>query len=101
VKVTNTKSDGALGMTVAIFRVPSCLEINFNLLDEMKANKVYDYYEVRNFNSDIAFYWRQFKNNEAKDFNLDFLQAFAGECYQQPHNAYLYYNNDQPKWSKV
>jgi hypothetical protein len=31
--VTNTKSDKGLLMVVAVFRVPSCLEVNFSELD--------------------------------------------------------------------
>lgn len=30
------------GMTVSIFRVPSCLEVNFDLLETLKNNKIFD-----------------------------------------------------------
>jgi len=31
-KVTNTDDETGLGMTVIIFRIPSCLSINYNFL---------------------------------------------------------------------
>jgi len=68
-------------MGVSIIRVPTCLEINFNLLDDLKRNKVFDYYEVRNSNTEIVMYWRQFKPSEDKRFNLDLLQRYSGDCY--------------------
>ena len=48
---------GGLGMTMAILRVPSCLTVDFNYLTALRNNKLIDYYEVRNSNSEIAFYW--------------------------------------------
>ena len=53
-------------MVVAIFRVPSCLEINFNALDMLQNNDIVDFYEVRNFNTEVVLYWREFRPLEKK-----------------------------------
>lgn len=45
-------------MTVAIIRLPSCLQLDFNFLENMKRNRVVDFYEVRNYNSELVLYWR-------------------------------------------
>ncbi len=63
--------DGGLGMTLAILRVPACLTINFNYLEALKRNKIVDFYEVRNFNSEIVFYWRQMMPSEVKTVSVD------------------------------
>lgn len=91
-----------MGMTLATFRMPSCLDINFDLLETLKNNNVFDQYEIRNANTEIVFYWRQMKPAESKVITLDFVQRFSGDvCYQKPSNAYLFYNDDQPVWTVV
>lgn len=45
-------------MTVAIFRVPSCLSVNFDMLESLKNNAVFDAYEVRHGNTEIVMYYR-------------------------------------------
>ena len=57
--LTNPSSAKGLGMTLAILRVPSCLQVNFNYLDQMVASKKIAYYEVRNANTEVVFYYRQ------------------------------------------
>lgn len=89
---------GGLGMTMAILRVPSCLTVDFNYLTALRNNKLIDYYEVRNSNSEIAFYWRQMQGNQTINLNVNLIQTFSGSCIQKPHTAYPYYNNDQPVW---
>lgn len=90
--------DGGLGMTLAVLRVPACLQVDFNYLEALKRNKVVDFYEVRNFNSEIVLYWRQMQGNETKQVQIDLIQRYAGVCLQKPHTAYPYYNADQPVW---
>ena len=90
--------DGGLGMVLATVRIPSCLNIDWNYLEGLKRNKLVDFYEVRNFNSEIVFYWRQLRGGETKTLNVDLIQRYAGQCMQKPHTAYPYYNNDQPIW---
>jgi len=95
--VTNTKNDKGLLMVVAVFRVPSCLEVNFAELDQLLQNKIIDHYDVTNSNTEINLYWRQFQPSERKEVALNLVQTFAGEqCYQEPSNAFVYYNQDQP-----
>ena len=98
IKLQNTNTTRGMGMVVMIFRLPSCLEVNFPLLDGMLGNGVFDMYEVVNSNTEVVLYWRQFANKETKKFNLGFVQSYAGECYEKPHNAYMYYNDDAPVW---
>ncbi len=90
--------DGGLGMVLAIVRIPSCLQIDFNYLEALKRNRRVDFYEVRNFNSEIVLYWRQMFPGEQKTINIDLIQRYAGQCLQKPHTAYPYYNDDQPIW---
>lgn len=90
--------DGGLGMIVSIVRVPACLQIDFNFLEGLKRNKLVDFYEVKNFNSEIVLYWRQMRPAEVKTISIDLIQRYGGTCLQKPHTAYPYYNNDQPIW---
>jgi len=90
--------DGGLGMIVSIVRIPSCLQVDFNFLEGLKRNKFVDFYEVKNFNSEIVLYWRQMRPGETKTLSVDLIQRYSGTCLQKPHNAYPYYNNDQPVW---
>ena len=64
----------------------------------MLNNNLIAYYEVRNLNSEIVLYWRFMAPGEVKNFNLQFIQRYTGKCYQKPHTAYLYYNDDAPVW---
>jgi hypothetical protein len=68
-------------MVVAVFRVPSCMAINFRMLDSMQTNGLIDYYEVRNYNTEIIVYWREFNAAETKSIDLDFVQIYSGQCY--------------------
>ena len=91
-------NDGGLGMVLATVRVPSCLQIDFNFLEAMKRNHIVDFYEVRNFNSEIVLYWRQMRGGEVKAVQIDMVQRYAGVCLKKPHTAYPYYNSDQSVW---
>jgi hypothetical protein len=89
---------GGLGMVIGILRIPACLQIDFNFLEGLKRNKIVDYYEVQNFNSEIVLYWRQMRPAEVKTVQIDLIQRYQGTCLQKPHSAYPYYNNDQAIW---
>ena len=67
-------------MTVAIIRVPACLVIDFNFLEGLKRNKLVDYYEVQNYNSEMVMYWRQMRPAEVKTLSVDLIQRYAGAC---------------------
>ena len=99
ISLQNQNSAKGQGMTVLIFRVPSCLKVDFNQLETLSQNKIFDYFEVRNSNTEVVLYWRQMTPGESKSIQLDFVQFIAGEfCTEKPHTAYLYYNDDQPVW---
>jgi hypothetical protein len=89
---------GGLGMTLAVLRVPSCLQVDFTYLENLKRNKKVDFYEVRNFNSEIVLYWRSMAPGATLTTQVNLLHRYGGTCLQKPHNAYPYYNNDQPVW---
>ena len=67
------RPDGGLGMVLAILRIPACLQIDFNFLEGLKRNKIVDYYEVQNYNSEIVLYWRQMKPLEVKTVQIDLI----------------------------
>jgi len=92
--VKNKNERNGLLMVVAVFRVPACLQVNFQMLDDLMDNLLIDYYEVRNGNTEIVLYWRQFAPDETKTVSLDLVQAFSGQCYQQPSTTYMYYQSD-------
>lgn len=66
----------------------------------MVASKKIAYYEVRNANSEIVIYYRQIAPGQRIVEIVPFVQRYSGTlCLQKPHNAYVYYNNDQPVWT--
>ncbi len=71
--LTNSKRDKGLLMVVAVFRVPSCLEVNFSELDQLLQNKIIDHYDVTNSNTEINLYWRQFEPSERKEVSLNLV----------------------------
>jgi len=58
-KLQNLKKNKGLLMVVLVFKVPSCLEVNYNQLSMLKESGKFDYYEVLHSNTEIVFYWRQ------------------------------------------
>ena len=85
-------------MTVAIIRLPSCLQLDFNFVENMKRNRVVDLYEVRNYNSELVLYLRQMIPGQTCSFNVELIQRYSGQCLQKQYTAYRYYNNDRPVW---
>ena len=45
-------------MTLAIARIPACLEISFSYLESLKREGIVDFYETRRDNTEIVLYWR-------------------------------------------
>jgi len=80
--LNNLESENGQGMTVAIFRVPSCLAVNFQQLEGMKDTGLFDMYEVLNDNTEIVLYWRQMKPAEEKTWAFQLQQAYetGGNC---------------------
>jgi hypothetical protein len=77
----NNSKEGA-GMAVAIIRVPSCLAMNFDLIEKMKDNGDFDMYEIKNGNSELVLYWRQMTPNFSKTLSFQMQQAYKGEKCQ-------------------
>ena len=98
VTVENLNTKGS-GMVVIQFRMPSCLEVNFELLDTLLGNGEFDMYEVREKGTEIVLYFTSLMAEEERQVDLGLVQAFAGSCYEKPHNAYLYYNDDVVFWT--
>lgn len=96
--LTNLYKEKGQGMTVAILRVPACLQVNFDHLESLKRNREIAQYEVRSDTSEIIFYQRALGPAETKTFSVDLIQRYQGTCLQKPHTAYFYYNNDEPAW---
>mmetsp|Transcript_34276 Transcript_34276/g.25357 ORF Transcript_34276/g.25357 Transcript_34276/m.25357 type:complete len:88 (+) Transcript_34276:394-657(+) len=85
-------------MVVAVIRPPACLEMNYQILDTLQGNGAFDFYEVLNSNTEVVLYWRNLKQGEARHLQLSFLQTYHGSCYQRPHSAYMYYNDEHQVW---
>jgi len=96
--LTNLNTLKSVGMTIAILRIPSCLQINFNYLDRLVQTKAVAYYEAKNANSEVVLYWRGMAAGGSLTQVVPFIQRYAGTCVQKPHTGYLYYNDDQPVW---
>lgn len=70
------KGSDELGMINLVFYKPSYLKVNLNDLETLKKNKVVDFYELRNNNSEIVFYWRGIQGAGSKQFSLSFLKEY-------------------------
>mmetsp|Transcript_43872 Transcript_43872/g.42405 ORF Transcript_43872/g.42405 Transcript_43872/m.42405 type:complete len:102 (-) Transcript_43872:181-486(-) len=55
--IENDNADDQTGMVVGIFRLPSCLEVNYELLDTLMGNGVMDMYEVQDYGSEVVLYF--------------------------------------------
>jgi len=54
-------------MTLGVVHVGSCEEIDFNFLEKIKSTGKVDYFEVREHNTEVVFYWRSLKPSETKE----------------------------------
>jgi hypothetical protein len=100
VTLKNTDEFNVQGMAVAVIEVPSCLEIDFNFLDDLSKSKKVAHYEVLNHNSQIVLYWVALDKEEEKVVKLNLLQKFSGEtCVENHHSGYLYYDDDKKMWN--
>ena len=96
------KNDQGYGMTLAVLNIPSCEEIDFNTLEKSKSTWKVDYFEVREHNTQVVFYWRFLKPNETKEqIQFTFKKYDSAACIWRPHKAYLYYDEDGSQvWKK-
>lgn len=56
-EIENKNNSRGMGMIVMIFRVPSCLDVNYQLLDAMLGNGEFDKYEVLESGTEVVIYW--------------------------------------------
>jgi hypothetical protein len=57
VSLKNKNDSTSTGMALLLFRVPSCLSIDYNLIEELVQNQVIDSFELRN-HEELILYWR-------------------------------------------
>ena len=82
-------------MVLGVAHIPSCEEVDFNALEKMKTTGKVDYFEVREHNTEVVFYWKSLKPSETKEATVITFQKYENEaCIQRPHKAYLYYDED-------
>lgn len=82
-------------MTLGVIHIPACEEIDFNALEKQKTTGKVDYFEVREHNTEVVFYWRSLKPNEEKTAIVStFIKYDHESCITRPHKAYLYYDED-------
>lgn len=60
------------GMAVVIIRVPSCLAMNFDLIEKMKDNNDFDQYEIKANNSELVLYWTGLSPGYKKSLSFEF-----------------------------
>ena len=95
--VVENKKNEVLPMTIAIVGVPGGLEVRHDQLKEFVKSETVAFYETKG--RDIVFYWRYFKENEKKEFNVDLIAAVPGKYTGPASRAYLYYTNEYKSWN--
>ena len=78
-KVKNQDSDNGKGMTLAIIRIPSCMEVDFNSLERLQHENKVSNFEVLNGNTDVVLYWRSLEPGELKKVDLQMTKVYAGD----------------------
>lgn len=61
-------------MFVVELYLPTCVQIDLNALEDLKRSETIDFYEIKNLNSLIVFYFRGLKNYEKKEFKIGFAR---------------------------
>jgi len=83
------------GMVVWEFNKPSCYDFNINNLEALREQRFIDYYEIRDSNSKIVFYWRGLKPLDKVAFKVTLNKRFAlNNCIERTNEVYLYYGRD-------
>jgi len=95
VRLQNKDQDNGKGMTLAIVRIPSCQEIDYNSLERLQNENKISYFEVFNGNSEVVLYWRSLQPGDVKEVSLSMTQSYNSDlCITRPSKAYLYYDED-------
>ena len=84
-------------MFIVIVFWPSCFDVDFEQVDNLKKQGYFDFYEMDREKHKLAIYWTKFK--EIK-FSLIRTKVFdAWFCYEKNDMAYFYYQSDEMIWS--
>ena len=95
VSIHNKDADVGKGMLIAMIRIPSCQEVDYNWLERLQSSEKIAYFEVLNDNTDVVIYWRSMNPNETKNVQIQMTQVYeADSCIYRPSEAYLYYDED-------
>ena len=95
VKVSNRTGEDQ-GMAMVVLHKPSYSKLNLNDLEGLRTSGRIAFYELRNENSEIVFYWRGIKSKGEVGFELSLLDEFK-KLKSDPIAvaAYLYYEKDE------
>lgn len=84
------------GMVTYIFSKPTALEFSMSDLQTLKMANEIDFFEIRNNNSQIVFYWKGMAANGVIDITVSLYKRFPTiPVVESIHMAYLYYNQDE------
>lgn len=63
-------------MTIIELNIPSCAILNLNNLEDIKKTGSIDFYEIRDFNSKLVFYFRGLRDFEKKEIEFSLIKKF-------------------------
>lgn len=99
VEFVNRKNEKQ-GMALVEINLPSCVQVDLNQLEDLKRGNYVDYYELRNSNSQLVFYFRGLKGYQKRTFSFGFVKHFKfQECETRSHRAFLYYSDKSSVYS--
>jgi uncharacterized protein YfaS (alpha-2-macroglobulin family) len=95
VTLENKDQVNGKGMALAVIRIPSCQEVDYNSLERLQNQGKVAYFEVFNGNTDVVLYWRALEAGESKQVKIAMTQLYDSDlCIFRPSEAYLYYDVD-------
>jgi hypothetical protein len=84
-------------MLVAVLFWPSCFDVDFEQIDNLKRQGYFDFFEMDKEQHKLAIYWTNYRKIE---FSLLRTKVFeAWYCYDKNDYAYFYYMSDEVIWS--
>jgi hypothetical protein len=83
------------GMVILILHKPSYSKLNLDDLEMLRTTGTVDFYELKNNNSEIIFYWKGIAANDSIRFNFSLLDEFRMKNADPVAvQAYLYYDKE-------
>ena len=80
VSIHNKDADVGKGMLIAMIRIPSCQEVDYNWLERLQSSEKIAYFEVLNDNTDVVIYWRSMNPNETKNVPIRKMRLMVPPC---------------------